>query len=104
MKQKNWWKIDEEKSIYKNDYKVALIAHGFSWAFVVSIPVIAVYLLSNNIDGIWIVLTEICLNVCVHAYIDNAKANDHVINLVEDQSLHVLQIVLMWFICIVLNG
>ena len=34
----------------------------------------------------------------VHAKIDNEKANKHTINLMVDQSLHLLQIICTWII------
>ena len=32
--------------------------------------------------------------------VDNAKANDKIINLIQDQSAHIVQIIWTWFLCL----
>lgn len=93
LKQKSWWedKIENlESSIYDKDYLVALFMHGFSWSFLISIPII---FLSGGVSlGLFIF---IIINGLIHSFIDNLKANKKKINLVVDQLLHILQILIM---------
>jgi hypothetical protein len=35
-------------------------------------------------------------NWLIHAYVDNLKANNHKINLIQDQSIHLVQIIITW--------
>lgn len=90
MKQKAWWKKQESyKDLYKYDYVVALIMHSFSWAFMVMMPI--AFNMSFAITvGFAIVFL---INAIVHCIVDNLKANKMKINLVQDQSIHVAQIV-----------
>lgn len=95
MKQKSWWEKQESYSyLYQHDYIVALIMHAFSWAFMIMLPFI---LLGANQ---YVIVIPIAINAIIHAFIDNLKANQKKINLVQDQILHILQIVLTWFIVV----
>lgn len=97
MKQKKWWEEQKEyKSLYKYDYIPALIEHSFSWTFMIMLPISLV--LHFNIG--WWILAYI-VNMVIHALVDNLKANKFKINLVVDQSIHIVQIVVTWliFIC-----
>lgn len=90
MKQKAWWKKQESyKDFYKYDYIVALIMHSFSWAFMVMMPIAFVMSFSITIGFAVVIL----INTIVHCIVDNLKANKMKINLVQDQSIHVGQIV-----------
>jgi hypothetical protein len=98
MKQKTWWKDKYNyywKICYKKyrfDYLAALFMHSFSWSFMIMIP--------TMISGCfiwWLFL----LNLVIHFVVDHLKANLQKINLVTDQSIHILQIVLTWLICFV---
>ena len=98
MKQKKWWEEQKEyKSLYKYDYIPALIEHSFSWTFMMMLPIVIV--LRFNI-GWWVIAYVV--NMVVHAYVDNLKANKFKINLVIDQTIHIVQIIVTWliFICI----
>lgn len=95
MKQKSWWeKQDNYSDKYKNDYKVALIMHAFSWAFCIMLP-IAIQL-RFQIDMLFI--SVFVSNFICHAIVDNMKANQKCINLVMDQSLHIIQICMTFLI------
>lgn len=86
FKQKSWWKNavpDFEQSKYRHDHIAALICHALYWAIIVCLPLYDSQYLS----------VFILANAAVHACIDNEKANVHAINLVQDQLLHVFQIV-----------
>lgn len=89
MKQQAWWKENAPDKKYKNDYIVALLMHSFSWAFMIMLP-IAAYLDFNTGIAFYIVLFINCLT---HATVDHMKANKYVINLVQDQTIHVIQII-----------
>lgn len=90
MKQKQWWKENAPDNFYRHDYIVALIMHAFSWSFMINLPTL---LVSRNYA---IMCALIVVNTICHAWIDNAKANRHTINLVGDQIFHVIQIVILW--------
>ena len=99
MKQKKWWEDNADDYIYRNDYKIALAEHAFSWDFVTSIPIVAFYFICGKTETLWLVICFIIFNTTLHAYIDNLKANRKTINLIQDQTAHILQIVLMWIWC-----
>lgn len=88
MKQRKWWDEHYPQKLYKYDYLVALLMHSLSWAFMVMLPIS--FYLSWDIGTKFVVL--FVTNTLLHAFIDNAKANWLAINLIVDQSLHMLQI------------
>lgn len=87
-KQKKWWQENAPQKIYKHDYLVALIMHSMSWAFMIMLPI--AFAMSFNVSGLF--LGVYFVNVIVHAFTDNAKANWLKINLIADQSIHMVQI------------
>lgn len=94
MKQKKWWKEQKEyKSMYKYDYIIALLTHSFSWSFMVMLPI--AFALGFDID--WWAIAYI-VNMIIHAVVDDLKANKFKINLVIDQSIHLVQIIVTWLI------
>lgn len=95
MKQKSWWQEHPIGSSpkYKNDYIAALFAHSFSWSFMIMIPVL--------IWGQW-EWPILIANMLTHAVIDNAKANKFQINLIQDQTYHLIQIIATWLIFVVI--
>lgn len=95
MKQRNWWlKQAEYKDLYKYDYIVALIVHSFSWSFMVMMPIAFAMSFSITIGFVIVLL----INMAVHAIVDNLKANEFKINLVQDQTTHMIQIVATFII------
>ena len=90
MKQEEWWKENASQSLYKYDYIVALIMHSFSWAFMIMLP-IALYL---NFDISVAYLIALLLNMVIHCFVDDLKANKKKINLVIDQTIHMVQIMI----------
>ena len=109
MKQRTWWqdqitKMCKEKNMdvleetrkYRYDYIVCLIIHAFSWSFSIMLPILIAYWNDMNISRMIIYLIYLVSNTIIHAYIDNAKANKLIINLVTDQVCHILQIVITW--------
>lgn len=125
MKQKQWWveQIDDatvqeimeyftpgtveeqDLDIYKKqllgrysaDYMVALLIHGLEWSICVSLP--SVLLLATQFDWVHVILFTVAMGM-LHSIIDDMKANSHSINLVQDQLLHICQIVFMLWIYI----
>lgn len=91
FKQKKWWKDNAPDEKYKHDYIIALIEHGFMNAFLVHIP-IYIWLCKNEP----ILFVSIFLFATIHAIIDDWKANDKTINLIQDQVLHILLIIIWW--------
>jgi len=94
MKQKSWWEEqvqDLDNSIYRNDYKMALCEHAFSWTCcVLALPAL--------LWGVpwWLLLPLAAVNTAMHAVVDDGKANERSLNLVEDQLLHVWQVLASW--------
>ena len=92
MKQKKFWKEQAPDELYKYDYIWALIMHAFSWTFMIMLPLIFVSPISPAFYVIFVV------NLAIHAYVDNLKANKHRINLWQDQLIHLAQIILTFII------
>ena len=90
MKQKQWWQDNAPASLYRYDYIVALMMHSMSWAFMIMLPIAMRMSFDVNelFVGVWIV------NAIIHGVVDDLKANKHKINLIQDQSTHIIQIVL----------
>lgn len=95
-KQREWWKNNAPSKLYKYDYIWALIAHSFSWSFMIMFP-ISLHM-SFNVDYIFIII--LFANVFMHAFVDNLKANKNKINLWTDQIIHVTQIIVTFFILV----
>ena len=94
MKQKKWWKKQEGyKSLYKYDYKMALLMHSMSWSIMILLPAIFLF----NVQGI-VLLAIFIINALIHYVVDNEKANKLRINLMVDQTFHIMQIFITWAI------
>ena len=97
LKQKTWWENQKSyKPMYKYDYIVALIMHAFSWSFMISLPIL--YLGFTK----WIAVA-IILNTIIHGIVDDLKANKGKINLIVDQSIHIIQIVITWILMVLIK-
>ena len=97
MKQRSWWEKNAPDPLYKNDYKVALIEHAFSWTFMMMLPITVIMVINNNVLIVPWVITFI-IDWIIHGYVDHLKANVHNISLVTDQTTHVCQIIATWFV------
>lgn len=101
-KQKSWWEKNAPEKLYQNDYIMALFTHSFSWSFMIMIPII-VYLL---IDGIglqeWLIIPYF-VNMAIHCIVDDLKANKRRINLIQDQCIHLVQILITWAAFMILD-
>lgn len=96
-KQESWWKKVCGGKIpdkYKNDYIAALYCHALYWSIFVCAPFYA----SSGF------LPAIILNTVVHAIVDDLKANQKRISLVQDQLMHLAQILITFAILIMQEG
>ena len=97
LKQKDWWeKHIYENVMYRDDYKMALFIHSMSWSIMISLPII---LFIDFPD--YLLFTMFVINLLIHYYIDDLKANKLSINLMTDQFIHMLQIVFYWAIVLI---
>lgn len=99
FKQKKWWQENYPKELYKNDYLMALFFHSFSWSFMIMLPLYYYcnWIFSNTLLVLFII------NIIIHFIVDNLKANKGILNLVQDQLIHLLQIIISWFVIIAPN-
>ena len=100
LKQKKWWEENAPKELYKNDYIIALLEHSFSWTFMIFLPIIVNYLFFNLEVNTMSFVIAFLFNLSLHAAVDHFKANLLVLNLIQDQLIHIMQIVLVWIIFI----
>lgn len=88
-KQREWWKNEAPDEKYRYDYLACLFMHGMSWAFMIMLPLAWYY--DFNVDLSFGIL--MCINAFLHMFVDDLKANQHVFNLIQDQTIHMCQIV-----------
>lgn len=93
-KQKSWWEKNAPDAKYKYDYVMALFIHAFEWSAMISLP-----LVFYSIDG-YMLFAIFVVNGLIHAVVDDLKANEHKINLIVDQSIHIVQIIVT---CLIVN-
>jgi hypothetical protein len=93
LKQKSYWKENAPDKMYEKDYLCALIMHATSWGILTMLPTaIYVLLMGQTLTSLFYLF--LILNIAAHAYVDNMKANKRIINLWEDQTAHIYQILL----------
>ena len=97
-KQKSWWEENckFEMYKYKYDYIMALIMHSISWTFMIMLPIAYIRDFTIGIDFVIMFV----INVALHAFTDNCKANWKSINLIHDQIVHMFQILFMFIVLI----
>lgn len=100
-KQKKWWEKNAPNPLYKNDYIMALLEHAFSWTFMIHVPIIIYSIILSRLSNIYLFIVIFAINWLVHMITDNAKANLMKINLIQDQIIHVVQILFTWLIYII---
>ena len=98
-KQKKWWIENAPNDLYKNDYLMALFCHSFSWSFMIQMPIL-IYSFYTHLF-IWNILLFI-INLIIHMFIENLKANKLKINLIQDQIIHFIQIIMTWIIIFII--
>ena len=97
--QKSYWEQNAPEKLYKYDYVAALFMHSFSWTFMVMlVPTVYDVILFG---GTWYSLLFVG-NVLIHMFVDDLKANKKKINLIQDQSIHMLQVIWTWLCIVVL--
>lgn len=103
-KQKSWWEQNAPDKLYKYDYIMALFMHSFSWSFMIMIvpSIFALNRCFTSDIAFQIILTFIC-NLLIHMTTDNKKANLKEINLIQDQLIHLAQIIITWIYLIVIR-
>ena len=89
-KQKKYWQDNAPDKMYRYDYIWALLMHAFSWSFMVMLPIS--FSLSFDISVLCGIIFAV--NVAIHAFTDDLKANKKKINLLVDQIIHLMQIVI----------
>ena len=99
-KQKDWWKTNAPEKLYRYDYIMALAEHAFSWTCAIYIPVLVYAYLFQDFKAVYIYVIVFILNWIIHAVTDHCKANLHKINLIQDQTIHIVQIIITWLIYI----
>ena len=87
-KQKSWWKENAPDKLYEHDYIWALIMHSFSWAFMIMLPIAYI----QQFDVGFGFMFMFVFNIAMHASVDHLKANAKMINLWQDQLIHMSQI------------
>ena len=87
-KQKSYWEQNAPEKLYKYDYTMALIMHSISWTFMVMLPI--AYIQKFNVDILFLIL--FIGNIIIHSIVDHMKANEKIINLWQDQFMHMIQI------------
>ena len=93
-KQKKYWQENAPEKLYEYDYLCALLMHSFSWAFMIMLPIA----FNANFEiGIGYIVAFI-VNLVVHAFVDDLKANKRKINLWVDQTIHIMQICVTFLI------
>ena len=99
MKCKSWWQENAADKKYQYDYLIVLALHAFSWTFSTLVPLV-VYMLIANISIDYTLLIAFIINWIIHFIVDNEKANKLRINLIIDQTIHIVQIIVTWLIFI----
>ena len=101
MKQSRWWKENYPQDMYKNDYKIVVVLHSVKWSISILIfPVL--YYISLGDGSKWVIVIAFYLNATIHAFIDNLKANKLIINLIQDQFVHFVQIFITWLLLVII--
>ena len=93
LKQEAWWKSQKEFSKkYKYDYYMALLMHAMSWSIMIVLPIIFFGDVGNAL-----LLALVVLNTGIHLVVDDMKANTLELNLIQDQTIHLIQVFFTWF-------
>lgn len=100
MKQKDWWKKQEGYSDkYKDDWTMALFMHSLSWSIFITLPILWYFNFQVGVIWNWIII----VNALIHYWVDNLKANKKKINLIQDQTYHLLQIIITFAIAVAIK-
>lgn len=103
LKQRVWWEKNVPEDMYKKDYIMGLICHSMSWSFMILLPLAITIFVTNANPLLWIFYgCAFAINAVIHVVVDDAKANKHKINLIQDQICHFIQINLTFLIFCIL--
>lgn len=83
-KQVSWWRRQTSDPKYRHDWLAGLVCHSLYWSILTFLPLYSL--------GCWPWI--VASNAAIHAVIDHAKANSRIINLWQDQALHLVQILI----------
>lgn len=95
FKQKKFWEPynKEYNNKYCLDHYAGLVIHCISWSIMVHLPI----LLLTQTPEIIILISSI-IHAINHGIIDNKKCNKYELSLLEDQTLHFIQLILIFWI------
>ena len=96
-KQKSFWEEKAPDDLYRHDYICALIVHGISWSFMIMLPI--AFACKFNMSLMFLIV--FIVNAIIHATVDHLKANKKILNLIQDQLIHLYQIVVTFLIMVV---
>lgn len=98
LKQKAWWQQNYGFQKNARDYKMVILMHSMLWSACVMMPVLVYQLWIGCSDLKAIVLLLVfVINMLVHAWIDDLKANKDKLSLVDDHAVHLLQVAIIFF-------
>ena len=93
---KTWWvQQPNYNKLYENDHWGMLIAHSIHWCFCIMLPSLiygTIYTQNLTLFGFLSAIVFI-INVVIHSIVDDLKANQHKTNLLQDQFIHLTQII-----------
>ena len=101
LKQSSWWTENAPQKKYSKDYLIALFMHGFSWSFMVHLPLTVCAFVFGFERYIVIGISCIC-HAIMHSIVDDLKANIKTINLIQDQLIHIAQIAIIFITIVIL--
>lgn len=93
MKQEMWWTKQTSNPLYKYDYIMALCEHAFSWTFMIFLPVFIAHFFKVSLNEPYII-GLFCFNWGIHTIVDDLKVNQLKINLIQDQLIHICQVII----------
>jgi hypothetical protein len=99
-KQKSWWERNAPSPLYKHDYIMALCEHAFSWTFMIHVPIVIYSFMCGLELNISMFISLFLWNWMIHIIVDDTKANLKKINLIQDQLIHIGQIIFTWLLYI----
>lgn len=92
------WEENHPNRLHENNFIMTLCEHAFSWACVTHIPII-IYLIVAGIEiSVFCFTALFIFHWLIHFMTDDLNVNLLKINLIQDKIIHILQIVVLWFI------
>ena len=95
---KSWYTPGLTLKRSKPDSIIPLLTQGFSWSILVHVPIIALLIIENINPPTVLIFITVILQGLVHAYISNENASFRKLNFVENQILHLVQIISIFII------